>query len=119
MGLVLLPTRPVLGSLALTAGLFHLLNNALYKTSLFLGAGSVHLRTGTRSLNDLGGLGPIMPWTAGAERAYRRGITLDFIHAGRPVANGAIESFNDRLRDGCLNTKQPLSTEDARRKFNV
>ncbi len=82
VGLVLLPRNPLLGSLAVTAGLFHLLNNALYKTSLFLGAGAVHLRTGTRSLNGLGGLGRAMPWTAGAALASSLAI------AGVPPLNG-------------------------------
>lgn len=38
-----------------------------------------------------------------AELAYRRGVTLDFIRAGKPVENASIESFNGRLRDECLN----------------
>ncbi len=82
VGLVLLPGSPLLGSLAVTAGLFHLLNNALYKTSLFLGAGAVHSRAGTRSLNGLGGLGRSMPWTAGAALAASLAI------AGVPPLNG-------------------------------
>jgi hydrogenase-4 component B len=82
VGLVLLPENPLLGILAVTAGLFHLLNNALYKTSLFLGAGAVHFRTGTRSLNRLGGLGRLMPWTAGAALAASLAI------AGVPPLNG-------------------------------
>jgi len=53
------------------------------------------------------------------EWAYRRGVKLDFIHPGRPVENGFIESFNGRLRDECLNTNQFLSIEDARRKINA
>lgn len=82
VGLVLLPSDPLLGTLAVTAGLFHLLNNALYKTSLLLGAGSVLSRTGTRSLNRLGGLGRVMPWTAGAALAASMAI------AGVPPLNG-------------------------------
>jgi putative transposase len=37
------------------------------------------------------------------ERAYRRGVALDFIRPGKPVENAFIESFNGRLRDECLN----------------
>lgn len=82
VGLVLLPRNPVLGSLAVTAGLFHLLNNALYKTSLFMGAGAVYSRTGTFSLNALGGIGALMPWTAGAALLSSLAI------AGVPPLNG-------------------------------
>ena len=36
------------------------------------------------------------------DRAYRRGVQLDFIRPGKPVENAYIESFNGRLRDECL-----------------
>jgi hydrogenase-4 component B len=82
IGLVLLPGSPLLGTLAVTAGLFHLLNNALYKTSLFLGAGALHSRAGTLSLDRLGGMGRLMPWTAGAA------LTASLAIAGVPPLNG-------------------------------
>jgi len=82
VGMVLLPRSPLLGSLAVAAGIFHLVNNALYKSGLFLGAGAVHVRTGTRSLGELGGLGRLMPWTAGAALAASLAI------AGVPPLNG-------------------------------
>jgi NADH-quinone oxidoreductase subunit L len=44
-------------------GLFHMINNALYKSCLFLTAGSVEKQTGTTSLNRLGGLWSKMPVT--------------------------------------------------------
>ncbi|MBN2281985.1 MAG: hypothetical protein JXQ65_15490 [Candidatus Marinimicrobia bacterium] len=43
--------------LAFAGGLFHLLNNVLYKTGLFLSLGSVEKQTGTADLDDMGGLG--------------------------------------------------------------
>ena len=49
--------------------------------------------------------------------AYRNGVYLDFIHPGRPVENGYIESFNGRLRDECLNVEVFFSLADARRKL--
>ncbi|NPA48223.1 MAG: hydantoin racemase [Thermococci archaeon] len=52
------------GVMAMAAGLFHLVNHALFKGLLFLSAGSVLYRTGTRDLNRLGGLGRLMPVTA-------------------------------------------------------
>jgi formate hydrogenlyase subunit 3/multisubunit Na+/H+ antiporter MnhD subunit len=50
-------------ALAFAGGLFHLLNNTLYKSSLFLSLGSVEKRTGTSDLDDLGGLARAMPLT--------------------------------------------------------
>ena len=47
----------------IAGGLFHMLNNALYKSCLFLGAGAVEKRTGTSDLSDLGGLSKYMPVT--------------------------------------------------------
>jgi len=46
--------------------------------------------------------------------AHHRGVKLDFIHPGKPMENGHIESFNGRLRDKCLNLHQFLSLDDAR-----
>ena len=51
--------------LGLTAGIFHLLNHALLKSSLFMLAGCVLYRTGTRNIDEMGGLGKVMPVTAG------------------------------------------------------
>lgn len=50
-------------SLGIAAGLFHMLNNTLYKTCLFMTAGAVKERTGTTDLDKLGGLGRYMPFT--------------------------------------------------------
>ncbi len=51
------------GMTALKGGLFHIMNHALYKGLLFLTAGVIMYRCGTRSLNQLGGLGHSMKWT--------------------------------------------------------
>lgn len=45
-------------------GLFHMFNNVIYKSLLFLCAGAVVYRVGTTKLDDLGGLGKEMPITA-------------------------------------------------------
>ncbi len=52
------------GSLALTASLFHTLNHTLFKSGLFLGAGSIQYATGTKDIEKLGGLIKRMPVTA-------------------------------------------------------
>lgn len=49
--------------LAFAGGLFHLVNNTLYKSNLFLSLGSVEKRAGTAELDYLGGLGKNMPVT--------------------------------------------------------
>jgi hydrogenase-4 component B len=51
-------------ALALTAALLHVLNHALFKSVLFLGAGAVLTATGERSMERLGGLIHRMPATA-------------------------------------------------------
>ncbi len=54
----------VLAGVALIAALFHILNHALFKSLLFLGAGAVVQATGTRNIEQMGGLGRRMPATA-------------------------------------------------------
>lgn len=49
--------------IAIVGGLFHMLNNAIYKSCLFLCAGSVEKRANTTELEDLGGLARLMPVT--------------------------------------------------------
>jgi len=47
----------------IVGGLFHMINNALYKSCLFLTGGAVEKQTGTTDLNYLGGLRFKMPVT--------------------------------------------------------
>jgi putative transposase len=47
--------------------------------------------------------------------AYRNQVQLHFIEPGKPTQNGKIESFNGRLRDGCLNQEWFSSLFHARR----
>lgn len=56
--------KPVLAVFALCAGLYHLVNHAVFKGLLFLGAGAVYKATGTRNMENLGGLIKSMPFTA-------------------------------------------------------
>jgi multicomponent Na+:H+ antiporter subunit D len=51
--------------LGVAGGLFHLLNHAIAKSLLFFTSGSVQQATGTRNLDEMGGLAKKMPWTAG------------------------------------------------------
>src|SRR5881397_826775 len=56
-----LPAPALLG---LAAALYHTVNHAAFKALLFLGAGTVVHATGTRNMEELGGLIKRMPWTA-------------------------------------------------------
>jgi len=49
--------------IGLVGGLFHMLNHAIYKSCLFLCAGSVEQKAGTTDLDKLGGLAKAMPLT--------------------------------------------------------
>jgi len=53
-----------LSAIAMTAGLYHTLNHAVYKGLLFLGTGSLVHATHTKNLEDMGGLIKLMPYTA-------------------------------------------------------
>lgn len=56
--------RPVLATIGLLGALYHLLNHAVFKGLLFLGAGAVIYRLHTRDMEKMGGLGKLMPKTA-------------------------------------------------------
>ena len=63
-GMTMLATgREGLAVVAVAASLYHVLNHAAFKGLLFLGAGSVVMATGTRQIEDFGGLLRRMPWT--------------------------------------------------------
>mgnify|MGYP003968800649 CR=1 FL=1 len=67
IGLIILTKNgdKTLASLSIMGGLFHLMNHSIFKSLLFLNAGSVEYRTGTRNLKKLGGLSRAMPITSG------------------------------------------------------
>jgi hydrogenase-4 component B len=64
-GMVFVATHhPALAAIAFVAALYHLINHSLYKTLLFLGVGAVETQSGTRDMDQLGGLIKWMPLTA-------------------------------------------------------
>jgi NADH:ubiquinone oxidoreductase subunit 5 (subunit L)/multisubunit Na+/H+ antiporter MnhA subunit len=72
-----------LGSaIGVAAGLFHMINNALYKSGLFLSAGSVEYCTGKEDIDELGGLSKAMPLTFFATLVFSMSIS------GVPPFNG-------------------------------
>lgn len=53
-----------IAELSLLAAIFHCLNHGLFKSLLFLSAGSVDAQAHSRDLRKLGGLARLTPWTA-------------------------------------------------------
>ncbi|MBA3599248.1 MAG: DUF4040 domain-containing protein, partial [Methylibium sp.] len=95
--------------LSAVAAMFHILNHATFKASLFMTAGIIDHETGTRDMRQLGGLLKLMPWTA----------TLAMIAAasmaGVPFVNGFLskEMFFteavDRQADFAFGVLVPLA----------
>jgi multicomponent Na+:H+ antiporter subunit D len=56
--------RTEIASLAIAGGIFHLINHAAFKGLLFLNAGAIEYSTGTRNLQEMGGLARSMPATS-------------------------------------------------------
>ncbi len=72
-----------LGSpLAAVAAVFHVLNHATFKASLFMIAGIVDHETHSRDMRQLGGLWSFMPWTATLSMVAAAAM------AGVPLTNG-------------------------------
>jgi multicomponent K+:H+ antiporter subunit A len=71
-------------SLALIAAIFHIMNHATFKASLFMAAGMVDHETGTRDLSRLSGLYRAMPLTATLATVGAAAM------AGVPLLNGFI-----------------------------
>jgi multicomponent Na+:H+ antiporter subunit D len=71
-----------IASLAITGGIFHLINHAAFKGLLFLNAGAIEYRIGTRNLKEMGGLSGSMPVTSATSFAASMAIS------GIPPFNG-------------------------------
>ena len=78
---------PAVAALGFAGGLLHVLNHAMFKGLLFLGAGSVVHAAGTRDVERLGGLFTRMPWTGTAFLAGSIAI------CGLPPFNGFAGEF--------------------------
>jgi multicomponent Na+:H+ antiporter subunit D len=68
--------------LGLVGALYHLVNHAMFKSLLFLNAGAVEYATGSRNLNELGGLNRALPVTGATSLVGSMSI------AGIPPFNG-------------------------------
>ncbi|MCI0434786.1 MAG: oxidoreductase [Gemmatimonadetes bacterium] len=80
-------TRPVVAVFGFAGAALHTLNHALFKSLLFLGAGSVVHATGTREIDRLGGLAKRMPHTAATF------ITGAAAIVGLPPLNGFLSEW--------------------------
>lgn len=56
---------PEIAAFGLIAALYHVINHAVFKSLLFMGAGSILYSTHTKNIEKLGGLIKKMPYTAG------------------------------------------------------
>jgi len=79
--------QPVMAILGFTGAVLHSLNHALFKSLLFLGAGAVVRITGTRAIDQMGGLGRRMPLTAVAFGVGSLAIV------GLPPLNGFVSEW--------------------------
>jgi NADH:ubiquinone oxidoreductase subunit 5 (subunit L)/multisubunit Na+/H+ antiporter MnhA subunit len=71
----------------IAGGLFHMLNNTVYKTGLFLSAGSVEMWAKTDEIDDLGGLAGRMPVT------FVSFLVAALAIAGVPPLNGFVSKW--------------------------
>jgi hydrogenase-4 component B len=78
---------PLVAALGFAGGLLHVVNHAIFKSLLFLGAGSVLHATGTREIDHLGGLLKSMPTTGATFLVGAAAIS------GLPPLNGFISEF--------------------------
>ena len=79
--------HPAMAVLGFAGAALHTLNHALFKSLLFLGAGSVIHATGVREIDRLGGLAKRMPLTAGAFLVGSMAIV------GLPPLNGFLSEW--------------------------
>ncbi len=77
---------------ATMAGIFHLINHAIFKGALFMVVGIVDHETGTRDIRKLGGLMSVMPVT------FSIALIGTSSMAGLPPFNGFFEQGNVFLR---------------------
>ena len=87
----------------IAGGLFHMLNHAVYKSCLFLGAGAVEKKAHTTDLSNLGGIARYMPVT------FICFLTASLSISGIPPFNGFVSKW--MIYQGIIglgNNKNPL-----------
>ncbi len=87
-------------ALAAAGALAHVLNHAIMKDLLFLCAGGLIFRVGSRNLSDMAGLVRQMPWTVGC-------MSIGIVSImGLPPFNGFVSKY--LMIVACMDAGQPL-----------
>jgi formate hydrogenlyase subunit 3/multisubunit Na+/H+ antiporter MnhD subunit len=86
--------------IGIMGGLFHMVNHAIYKSCLFLGAGAVEKQAKTTDLTKLGGLASAMPITFGAMFVASMSIS------GVPPFNGFVSKW--LVYQSLVSIRQPI-----------
>jgi formate hydrogenlyase subunit 3/multisubunit Na+/H+ antiporter MnhD subunit len=73
--------------LGFAAALFHMLNHAMYKTTLFMSAGAIEQKLKTQELDEMGGLSRVMPVT------FASTIIAALSISGVPPLNGFVSKW--------------------------
>jgi len=74
-------------AIGVAGGIFHMLNNAIYKSCLFLCSGAVEKQAGHTDLDKLGGLAKVMPVT------FIACLIASFSISGVPPFNGFVSKW--------------------------
>jgi formate hydrogenlyase subunit 3/multisubunit Na+/H+ antiporter MnhD subunit len=85
--------------IGIAGGIFHMLNNALYKSCLFFCSGNVEYRAKTTELDSLGGLARFMPLT------YISFLVASLSISGLPPFNGFVSKW--MVYQGLIDRLQP------------
>jgi formate hydrogenlyase subunit 3/multisubunit Na+/H+ antiporter MnhD subunit len=84
-------------AVGLAGGIFHMINNTIYKSCLFLSSGAVESKTNTTDLSKTGSLGKLMPVTFFATTVAALSISgippLNGFFSKWMIYQGMIESF--------------------------
>lgn len=102
LGMALMQSNPVFAIVALAGCLYHVINHACFKSLLFFNSGAILYRTGTRNLDNLGGLVKMMPVSAACAVVGALSI------AGVPPFNGFASKWLLYQSAILGNTKMPL-----------
>jgi multicomponent K+:H+ antiporter subunit A len=92
-------------SLAMVAAIFHIMNHATFKASLFMAAGIIDHETGTRDIRRLSGLNRSMPFTT------RLAMVAAAAMAGVPLLNGFLSKEMFFAEALSAQASQPLLIE--------
>jgi len=101
-GAVVPPAVMAVAAIGFCGGLFHMLNNAIYKCCLFLTAGSAERVAGTTDLDRLGGLARALPIT------FVCCIVAALAISGVPPLNGFVSKW--LVYQAALGLDTPLGT---------